>query len=83
MPDLPNYQDVTELARTDSEEKANGYLKLGWVLLNVESLQHSEHGWTSVYILGWKNSRDEIQYPELTEWEKMAESVEKDESIPF
>lgn len=52
-------------------------------MLNVESHQHSEHGWSTEFVLGWNKNKGQAKYPEKTEWEKMAEQVSKDESIPF
>lgn len=83
MPDQPHFESIVEVAHTKSTEKANGYLKLGWVLLNVESNQYSEHGWSTAYALGWKKETGGIQYLEPSEWEKLAEEAAKDPSIPF
>lgn len=83
MPDQPNYESIVEIAHTNSTEKANGYLKLGWVLLNVESNQYSEQGWSTAYAVGWKKESGKIQYPEPSQWEKMAMEAAKDSSIPF
>jgi hypothetical protein len=83
MSGIPNYENISEVASTNSTEKANGYLKLGWVMLNIESHQHSEHGWNTGFVLGWRKDAGEIRYPEKTAWEKMAEQASKDESIPF
>lgn len=77
-----NYENIVEVAHTDNKEKANGYLKLNWVLLNVESLQFSEHGWTTSFVFGWHKDSGEVKHPEKTEWEKLLETTEKDPAIP-
>lgn len=70
MSGIPDYGNISEVARTDNTDKSNRYLKLGWVLLNVDSIQYSEHGWTSSFVLGWPAESGEVKHPEKTEWEK-------------
>jgi len=83
MNKISDYENIIEVAHTETTEKANSYLALGWVMLNIESNQYSEHSWSTTYILGWNKSKNQIQYPEKTEWEKISDKVAKDESIPF
>ena len=76
MADQSNFESIVELADIDSAEKATRYLKLGWVLLNVESTQYAEHGWSTSYALGWKKELGEVRYPEPTEYEKLRDEGE-------
>ncbi len=78
-----DYELISEIAQTDSKEKVNAYLKLNWILLNIESRQYSEHGWTTSFILGWTKSNGVVKHPEKTELEKILESAKNDDSIPF
>lgn len=57
------FEDVCQLFSTSSSREANDYLNLGWILLNVESIQHSEHGWNTGFVLGWKKSSGEVKQP--------------------
>jgi len=78
-----DYENISEIAYTDDKEKANNYLKLNWVMLNVESIHYSEHGWSTSFVFGWPKSNGVVKHPEKTELEKMKESAEKDNVIPF
>ncbi|NOX08062.1 MAG: hypothetical protein GXP22_00995 [Gammaproteobacteria bacterium] len=78
-----DYQNISEVAYTDSKEKANAYLQLSWVMLNIESTQYSEHGWNTSFVFGWLKNNGEIKYPEKSKWEKNMEEEKEDESIPF
>lgn len=71
MAGQPDFESIVEVLDVNDAEKTNRHLKLGWVLLNVESNQYAEHGWSTSYALGWKKELGETQYPELTEMEKM------------
>lgn len=57
------YKDVVEVYKTHSEKKANKYLSLGWVMLNVESEQSGRHDWHSVFVLGWFKTSGEVSHP--------------------
>lgn len=57
------FEDIVQVHSTHSSREVNDYLGLGWVMLNVESSQYSEHGWNSVFVLGWKNSSGEVKRP--------------------
>ncbi len=63
MPAIANFEDICQLFSTSSSKEANEYLGLGWVLLNVESSQYSEHGWNTGFVLGWKKSLGEMKTP--------------------
>jgi len=63
MPAIAHFEDICQLFSTSSSKEANEYLGLGWVLLNVESAQYSEHGWNTGFVLGWKKSLGEVKEP--------------------
>ena len=80
---IPEYADISEVARTEYTDKSNRYLKLGWILLNVESIQYSEHGWRSSFVVGWLKENGEVKYPEKSALEKAMDDAAEDNSIPF
>lgn len=57
------FKDVTEVYKTYSEQAANEYLKLGWIMLNVESQQSGAHDWHSVFVLGWFKTSGDVAHP--------------------
>ncbi len=82
MSDNINYEKVVEVAHADNASRVNEYLQLGWVLLNVESNQYSEHGWSTSYAIGWMKDGD-VKHPGPTDLEKWANEKENDEKTPF
>ncbi|WP_417598767.1 hypothetical protein [Oceanospirillum sp.] len=69
MPSTNKYEDIIEVVNTKDEETTNKYLKLGWTMLNVESHQYAEHGWSTAFSLGWKASKGEIKRPEIKKFD--------------
>jgi hypothetical protein len=57
--------DVAELVSVKREEVANGYIKKGWILINVTQEQHSEHSFSANYSLAWSGQQGEPVYPEI------------------
>lgn len=57
------FEEIVQVHSTHSSREVNDYLGLGWVMLNVESSQYSEHGWNSVFVLGWKKGSGEVRRP--------------------
>ena len=47
-------------------------------MLNIESNQYSEHGWSTSFVLGWLKNKGEIKYPEKIDWEKRIEEAKED-----
>ena len=60
-------QDVVELIEVDSYEKANDYLKTGWVLISTHLYDYGhpvERHQKTVYCLGRLKSAADIKHPE-------------------
>lgn len=83
MSEVSKYEKISEVIRTEYTDKSNLYLKLGWILLNVESVQYSSHGWRASFVLGWLRENGEAKHPEKTAREKALEEAAKDDSLPF
>lgn len=66
-----------------SAREVNRHLALGWLLLGLSSDQHSEHGYTMKYHLGWRRSLGETKRAEsdmdvwLNEQDKAVESAQE------
>lgn len=57
------FKEIIEVYKTYSDETANKYLKLGWVMLNVESQQSGAHDWSSQFVLGWFKTSGPVTRP--------------------
>ena len=65
LEDKFSLSDVAELVGVNNETIANGYLKLGWLLIETYSSQYSEHGYSAFYCLAWSRKKGEPVYPEI------------------
>jgi hypothetical protein len=54
-------QEISQVINLQSSSEVNRHLALGWVLLGLSSNQHSEHGYTLSYHLGWQRNLGEPQ----------------------
>ena len=61
----PILSDVAELIEVSNTNVVNGYLKLGWILIETGKSQHSEHGYSASYCLAWLNKNGDPVYPEI------------------
>ena len=58
--------NISELKEIESFEKANEYLKLGWVLLSTHLNDYGhpvERHQKTIYCLGWQRAAGEPKYP--------------------
>lgn len=83
VPITLDLQDIAEVATFASAREVNRHLALGWLLLGLSSNQHSEHGYTMSYHLGWRRSLGETKRAEsamdawLNEQDKAVESAQE------
>lgn len=65
-------QEISQVIHLHSSSEVNRHLALGWVLLGLSSNQHSEHGYSLIFHLGWKRTLGEPQRAEsdLESWSK-------------
>jgi hypothetical protein len=57
------FKEIIEVYKTYDTETVNKYLKLGWVMLNVESQQSGAHDWSSQFVLGWFKTSGPVAHP--------------------
>jgi hypothetical protein len=82
-------QDIARVATAEWVTDVNKYLDLGWVIIGMASSQHSEHGFSLTYHLGWPRKLGEPQQPEKSGWSTLftsddAESKDgEQEQSPF
>lgn len=65
--DQYNYPNIIQIKELNNEESVNQYLELGWVLLNVLTVDRGEPRAVSQYvkyILGWNKDSGQIKTPE-------------------
>ena len=83
VPITLDLQDIAKVATVASAREVNRHLALGWLLLGLSSNQHSEHGYTMSYHLGWRRSLGETKRAEsamdawLNEQDKAVESAQE------
>jgi hypothetical protein len=83
VPTTLDLQDIGEVATFASASEVNRHLALGWLLLGLSSNQHSEHGYTLNFHLGWRRSLGEAKRAEsdmaawLNEQGKAVESAQE------
>jgi hypothetical protein len=57
--------DIIELKSVNLCEEVNLYLKVGWIIIAVNSYQYAENGYHSSYDIGWLGSKGRIVYPHI------------------
>lgn len=73
------FDDICEVVKLSNALEVNAHFSVGWILLNVESNQYSEHGWSTSYVLGWKKANGEVKKPPERNF---AEELGRDD-VPF
>lgn len=75
-------QDIARVSTATDPEDVNAHLSLGWVIIGMASSQHSEHGFSLTYHLGWPRSLGEPIDAPLTGWKKLAAEAAERKTEP-